>query len=51
MTSITLIRRLLAAAVVCLGMGQAQATEFNLNLTGMLSDGSFGSYDWLNTVD
>jgi hypothetical protein len=39
-------RRLLAASVIALGVGQAQAATFDLNLSGSVSAGSYGSFDW-----
>jgi hypothetical protein len=45
----TLIKRSLAIAVLALGIGQAQATVFNLNLSGTVSDGTYSSYDWNTT--
>ncbi len=45
----TLIKHSMAVAVLALGIGQAQANTFDLNLSGTVSNGSYGSYNWNST--
>ena len=42
-TTRTLMARSVAIAICAMGLGQAQAANFNLSLTGIVSQGNFSS--------
>ncbi len=43
MTTKTMMKRMIAVAVLALGIGQAQAANFSFDLTGIADDGSFSN--------